>query len=111
MANDMTDAERMAKYETQMENLITVVTRMDTKIDAWQANFVSKELLDEKLKARDRENERLSDEVERLEKEKAEKEDIRRIEKEKTSFKNNMPFWVSTLLAGIALLYDFWPKK
>lgn len=62
MINELTESERMTKLETQLENLVAVVTRMDAKMDAWQANFVSKELLDEKLRARDERITRLENE-------------------------------------------------
>jgi anti-sigma-K factor RskA len=88
---ELTDAERMTKFETQLENLVTVVTRMDAKMDAWQANFVSKELLAVELKARDKE--------------------IERLEQEKTSYKNNLPFWASVVLAAIAIFISIWPHK
>lgn len=88
---ELTDAERMTKFETQLENLVVVVTRMDAKMDAWQANFVSKELLEEKLKSRD--------------------EKIERLEQEKNSYKNNLPFWASVVLAAIAILISVWPHK
>jgi hypothetical protein len=88
---ELTDAERMTKFETQLENLVVVVTRMDAKMDAWQANFVSKELLEEKLRSRD--------------------EKIERLEQEKSSYKNNLPFWVSAALAAIALIISIWPHK
>lgn len=111
MANDMSEAERMTKFETQLENLVTVVTRMDAKMDAWQANFVSKELLDEKLKARDNENVRLNNEIQKLEKDKADKDDIERIEKEKASYKSNLPFWAAVGLSALAIIISIWPKK
>jgi exonuclease VII small subunit len=97
MANEMTDAERMTKYETQMENLITVVTRMDTKIDAWQANFVSKELLEEKLKSRDEKIENLNKKFGDL-------------NTEKTTSKNNLPLWAAAIIAAVALIISLWPK-
>lgn len=111
MGNELTDAERMTKFETQLENVVMVVTRMETKMEAWQANFVSKELLEEKLKVRDRENERLGQEIQRLEREKAEKDDIERLEKDKSSFKTNLPFWFTVVLEAITLIYALWPKK
>lgn len=89
MANELTEGERLAKFETRLETIETVMLRMETKMDTWQANFVSKELLDEKLKARD--------------------ERIGRLEQEKTSYKNNLPFWVTAVLAGISILIAIWP--
>jgi hypothetical protein len=89
MANELTEAERMTKYETQLENLVVVVTRMDAKMDAWQANFVSKELLDEKLRSRD--------------------EKIERLEQEKTSHKNTLPLWAAAVISAIALIFSVWP--
>lgn len=83
MGNELTGAERMTRFETQLENLVVVVTRMDT----WQVNFVSKELLDEKLRARD--------------------EKIERLENEKTSHKNNLPLWIAA--AVISLIVSIWP--
>lgn len=106
-----TDSERMTKLETQLENVVLVVTRMDAKMDTWQQNFVSKELMEEKLRARDREIERLNIEQQRMEKEKAQKEDIERLEREKSSYKNNLPFWVAVVISTISLVYSFWPNK
>lgn len=85
MGNELSDAERMTKFETQLENLVTVVTRMDAKMDAWQANFVSKELLEEKLKYV---NER-----------------IERLEEDKASRKTLAPHWIATTLAAISLAF------
>lgn len=96
MANEYTDPERMAKFETQLENIQLVVTRMDSKMDAWQANFVSKELLEEKLKARDREIDRLDNEFKQLDTEKA-------------SHKNTLPLWAATIVAAISLIVSLWP--
>jgi len=87
--NELTESERMTKLETQLENLVAVVTRMDAKMDAWQANFVSKELLDEKLRARD--------------------ERITRLENEKTSHKNSLPLWAAAIIAAISLIISIWP--
>lgn len=103
MSSEQTDAERMTKFETQMENVLAIVTKMDTKIDAWQANFVSKEMLDEKLKARDKEIDRLGTEQQRLDEEKAQKKDIERLEKEKTSFKSSLPMWIAVVISAINL--------
>lgn len=111
MSNDLTDAERMTKIETQIENVVLIVTKMDAKMDTWQASFVSKELLEEKLRVRDKEIEQLRNEVRRLENEKAYKDDIERIEKERTSFKNNLPFWITALLAAVATFISIWLKK
>lgn len=44
MANELSEAERMAKFETKLENVVLIVRKMEAKMDAWQANFVSKEL-------------------------------------------------------------------
>lgn len=96
MANEYTDQERMAKFETQLENIQLVVTRMDSKMDAWQANFVSKELLEEKLNTRDREIERLDGEFTRLDTEKA-------------SNKGALPLWAAAFISAIALIVSLWP--
>lgn len=97
MANELTEAERMTKFETQLENLMVLVTKVDTKMDAWQANFVSKELLEEKLKSRDEKIENLSKKFGDL-------------NTEKYSNKNNMPLWIAAIIAGIALIISLWPK-
>jgi predicted RNase H-like nuclease (RuvC/YqgF family) len=89
MANELSEAERMTKFETQLENLLVVVSRMDAKMDTWQANFVSKELLEEKLKARD--------------------ERINRLESEKASHKNVLPLWAAAIVAAISLIISIWP--
>lgn len=91
MGNELSDAERMTKFETQLENLVVVVTRMDAKMDAWQANFVSKELLEEKLKSRD--------------------EKIERLEEEKSTNKHTLPLWAAVILSAIAVLVSLWPHK
>lgn len=89
MGTEHTDQqERMAKFEAQMENVIVVVTRMDTKIDTWQANFVSKELLEEKLRSRD--------------------EKIGRLEAEENSNKKMLPVWIGTLISAVALIVSIW---
>lgn len=95
MSNELSDAERMTKIETQMENVLQIVTKMDAKMDAWQASFVSKELLEEKLKYL----------YERLE----------RLEEEKKSKKTLAPHWVATTLAAISLAFTIlmyaWSRK
>lgn len=98
MAETTTQAERLTKLETELESMKVVLLRMEAKMDAWQMNFVSKELLDEKLKTRD-------------EKAKAQDEKIKRLETERTSYKNNLPYWVAVIISTIALIYSFWPKK
>lgn len=98
MANELSEAERMAKFETQLENVVLIVTKMDAKMDAWQANFVSKELLEEKLKARDKEIDRLNNEFIRL-------------ENEKNSNKSTLPLWVGAFFTGINLIILLWPRK
>lgn len=89
MANELTDAERMTKFETQLENLVVVVTRMEAKMDTWQQNFVSKELLEEKLKSRD--------------------EKIERLEEAKSTNKHTLPLWVAAVIAGVSLVISIWP--
>lgn len=89
MGNELTDAERMTKVETQLENLMVLITKVDTKMDTWQANFVSKELLAVELKARDKE--------------------IERLEQEKNSYKNNLPFWAAVVCAVISIIISIWP--
>lgn len=98
MGNEYSDAERLMNLETRTENIEKLLTRMDKKMDGWQMNFVSKELLDEKLKARDREIERLNEEFQRLDTEKA-------------SHKSIVPSWGLVIVSAIALIYSFWPKK
>lgn len=110
MANEVTDAERMAKFETQLENIALVVNRMDTKIDEWQKNFVTKELLQEKLKSSDKEMERLNHELQRLDKEKAEKEELEKLERDKTNAKHNWPSWALVIVTLIVFLYDIYRK-
>jgi len=88
MGTEYTDQERMAKFETQVENLVVVVTRMDAKMDAWQANFVSKELLEEKLKSRD--------------------EKILRLENTETTKTSTLPIWIGTFISAIALIVSIW---
>lgn len=89
MPVETTQSERLTKLETELESMKVVLLRMETKMDAWQSNFVSKELLDEKLKSRD--------------------DRMTRIELEKTSFKNNLPFWVAAVLAAISTIITIWP--
>jgi hypothetical protein len=97
MPNELTEAERVMKIETQVENLVSVVTRMDAKMDAWQANFVSKELLAVELKARDKEitslNKKFDD-----------------ITAEKTTSKNITPLWAAAIIAAVALIISLWPR-
>jgi cob(I)alamin adenosyltransferase len=98
MANEYTEAERerIVIHDTKLENIEMVILRLEAKVDAWQANFVSKEILEEKLKIRD-------EKIDRLEKE------IDRLEKEKTSHKNNLPLWVASIVASISLIVSIWP--
>lgn len=96
MGNEYTEAERLMNLETRTENIEKLLTRMDKKMDTWQMNFVSKELLDEKLKARDREIDRLDSEFERL-------------DNEKTTHKSALPLWVAAFFAGISLIISMWP--
>jgi hypothetical protein len=88
MGTEYTDQERMAKFETQVENLVVVVTRMDAKMDAWQANFVSKELLEEKLKSRD--------------------EKILRLENTETTKTSMLPVWIGNIISALALIVSIW---
>lgn len=88
---EYTDPERLTKLETEMESMKTVLLRVEAKMDAWQQNFVSKEVLNDKLKLRD-------DRIERL-------------EQEKTSYKNNLPFWFSVFISAAAFFYAIWPHK
>lgn len=90
MGSEMTDGEKIAKFEAQLENLVVLVTKLDAKIDAWQSSFVSKELLDEMLKSRD--------------------EKIERLENEKASHKGTLPLWAAAVISGIALIVSLWPK-
>jgi predicted RNase H-like nuclease (RuvC/YqgF family) len=96
MGNEYTEAERLMNLETRTENIEKLLTRMDKKMDSWQTSFVSKELLDEKLKARDRE-------IERLDKE------FIRLDTEKASHKNNLPLWVAAIASAAALIVSMWP--
>lgn len=89
------ERERMAKLEIRLENIELVVTRMDLKMDAWQANFVSKELLEEKLKLQNKEIERLQNELERL-------------DNERKSYKSSLPLWAAAFIAAISLLVSLW---
>lgn len=89
MGNEYTDTERMTKLETQLENVVMVVTRMDAKMDTWQASFVSKELLEEKLKSRD--------------------EKLKQLEDSKSSYKNTLPLWVGAGFAALSLIISIWP--
>lgn len=89
MPVETTQSERLTKLETELESMKVVLLRMETKMDAWQMNFVTKELLDEKLRSRD--------------------DRMTRIEAEKTSFKNNLPFWVTAVLAALSTIIAIWP--
>lgn|ERR1700730_16270279 len=90
-----TEIERMVKLETRLENIELLITRMDTKMDAWQADYVSKELLEEKLKSQSREIERLENELQRL-------------ESEKKSYKSSLPLWAAVFISAISLVVSFW---
>ncbi|NRD80263.1 hypothetical protein HPT25_23355 [Bacillus sp. BRMEA1] len=91
MANEMTEAERMTRHETKLETIEMVLMRLEAKVDTWQANFVSKELLDEKLRSRD--------------------EKIERLEEEKSTNKHTLPLWAAVVLSGVAILISLWAKK
>lgn len=110
MPNEVTDGERMTKVETQLENIVMVVTRMDTKIDEWQKNFVSKELMDEKMKGSNKEIERLGQEIKRLDEEKAEKEELEKFEREKNTSKHTWPNWALVVVTLIMFLYGLYHK-
>lgn len=91
MGNEYSEAERerIVVHGAKLETIEMVLMRLEAKVDAWQANFVSKEMLEEKLKARD--------------------ERINRIENEKVTHKNNMPAWVAAAVAIVSLIISFWP--
>jgi C4-type Zn-finger protein len=88
MPNEQSDSERLTRQETRLETIEGVVTRLETKIDAWQTNFVSRELLEEKLERRD--------------------ERIERLEEDKSTDRHLFPVWVSAAISLAALLVALW---
>lgn len=96
MGNEYSDSERdrIVIHDTKLENIEMVILRLEAKVDAWQTNFVSKELLEEKLKFRDKR--------------------IEQIEIEKDSQKNRTPHWFSVAISGLALfvtILSLWLRK
>lgn len=55
------NVERLAKMEAQVENVSTVVTRLEGKIDAWATNFITRNEAQEMFRSRDREMQELKE--------------------------------------------------
>jgi hypothetical protein len=60
MGNELNEGERLVKVETQLENVLKEMvtlskafTRLEEKLDKREESFVTKEVLDEKLRLRD----------------------------------------------------------
>lgn len=83
LESDMTEIKSGIKEIN--ENFNKHLNQMYAQMDAWQANFVSKELLEEKLKYQ---NERID-----------------RLEEDKASRKTLAPHWIATTLAAISLAF------
>jgi hypothetical protein len=89
------DYEKIARLETQIDNLTNIVMRMDAKLDTWQENYVPRKEIYEMFRARDKE---LADLSERVDKH------IDDSNTESKSFKNNLPNWIGIIFGFISLL-------
>lgn len=90
MGNELTDGERLIQLETEVRTLIGAVLRMEAKLDAQGANYVTKDVMAEMLRSRD--------------------ERIARLETEAQQRQTNWPAWVAALAAVAALIIAAWPK-
>lgn len=55
--------EKLAKMEAQVEQVSTVVTRLEGKIDAWATNFLSRNEAAEMFRSRDKEIQEIKDKL------------------------------------------------
>lgn len=91
MGNDISDAERLAKLETKLGTIEVVLARLEAKLDKKEDGYMTKDVLDEKLKLRDEKIEGLANRIHDL------------LEGQKTN-KQLMPAWVQTVIAAAAVL-------
>lgn len=85
---ETTQVERLTRLETELESMKIVLLRMETKMDTWQLNFASKELLQVELKSRD--------------------EKIERLETDKTTNKNILPLWFAVIVSIAVAIWSHW---
>jgi hypothetical protein len=88
---DMENQERLARLETQMENMLTGLARIDDKLDMWNQNYVPRNEINEMFRARD-------DDIKEL------RENQQQERLDRRSFKTTWPSWVSAGCAFIMLL-------
>jgi exonuclease VII small subunit len=86
-----TEAERLTRLETRLETIEEAIMKLDMKLDAWQSHFVSKEMLEDKLRLRD----------ERLD----------RLEREKATHKNVLPMWVAVGISLVSVVLSYFSHK
>lgn len=85
------EIERLTKLETQIESLLQLVIRLEAKLDARESNFVSKEILNEKLRLQENRIDNLQNE-------------IKKVQNEKQASKQILPQWVATVASYGALI-------
>jgi hypothetical protein len=97
MGNELNEGERLVKVETQLENVLKEMTtlsnsfsRLEAKLDKRENSFVTKDVLDEKLKLRDEKIEGIQKAIVEM-----------RVEKqnEKTTNKQIFPNWIQAVFA------------
>lgn len=83
--------ERLAAVETEVRALMSMLTRIESKLDASYANFVTKDILTEMLRSRD--------------------EKIARLEDDIRTKKKAWPQWASNVIAALALAYAWYHNR
>lgn len=99
--------ERLVKVETKVDNIETVAVRMESKLDAWAANYVPRPEMNEMFRARDEQIELMRDEIKTMRTEKSTEQLT-----EKTSSKSNLATWayvivsiVTVVISSVALFH------
>lgn len=100
MGNELSTEERLTRLETKLENIENFLFRLEAKMDAREQHYVTREVMDEKLK-------RLEDKCEILQKA------LNQISLDKQTNKTIFPSWIGNVIglggvivAIIAILYN-----
>lgn len=91
MGSELSTEERLTRLETKLENIENFLIRLEAKMDAREQHYVTREVMDEKLK-------RLEDKCETLQKA------LNQISLDKQTNKTIFPSWISNVVGLGALI-------
>lgn len=85
---------RMSYLEAELKGIKDYLVRMDGKLDAWQQNYVPRNELGEMFRARDKDIQDVSSEVDKLRD---------NLKEDQRSNKNLWPAWAAVIVSAAAL--------